>query len=265
MALPSSISGARELGRRTTLNSFLAGVGFPRWRASLPTPAYAHSAKRRAAGRLKRASEKKSPAAARPSDRPRVHIVFSRRDDRVEASGPPRRAKFPKSSTKASGTRCTRSNSQVARTIGRLGENHRKTGRREVQRVCLVWMPVHVDVRADDGFQHPKDFPSSRLPVQSPHGRDLGLCSRYVTSRRRTLPTSKLVHAVPVRSDRRKKGWSRGPIRWRSHLRRSPLCLHRRLRSISSRRRRRRSNARVEVHVDQIVIGGRLIEVQVAR
>jgi len=71
-----------ELGRRTTLNSILAGVGFP----VVCLVAYAGVRafrRRRALAGAKRAAKKEARAGS-SSERPRVHIVFSRRDDRVE-------------------------------------------------------------------------------------------------------------------------------------------------------------------------------------
>jgi len=71
-----------ELGRRTTLNSILAGIGFPL--ACLAAYAGVRAfRKRRALAGLKRAAKKESRSGP-SSDRQRVHIVFSRRDDRVE-------------------------------------------------------------------------------------------------------------------------------------------------------------------------------------
>jgi hypothetical protein len=70
-----------ELGRRTTLNSILMGVGFP----ALCLIAYAGARafrRRKALAAVKRLPRKDARAGS--AERPRVHIVFSRRDERVE-------------------------------------------------------------------------------------------------------------------------------------------------------------------------------------
>jgi hypothetical protein len=71
-----------ELGRRTTLNSILLGVGFPA--ACLVGYAGVRALRRRRMLAGTRRAAKKEARSGPTSERPRVHIVFSRRDDRVE-------------------------------------------------------------------------------------------------------------------------------------------------------------------------------------
>jgi hypothetical protein len=70
-----------ELGRRTTVSSILMGVGFPV--ACLVAYAVVRAIRRRRAATLTRRPTKRETSIA-PGERPRVHIVFSRRDERVE-------------------------------------------------------------------------------------------------------------------------------------------------------------------------------------
>jgi hypothetical protein len=70
-----------ELGRRTTVSSILMGIGFPA--ACLVAYAVVRMMRRRRASMVGKRPIKKEGRPA-SGDRPRVHIVFSRRDDRVE-------------------------------------------------------------------------------------------------------------------------------------------------------------------------------------
>jgi hypothetical protein len=71
-----------ELSRRTTVSSVLMGVGFPV--ACLVAYAVVRAVRRRRASTSSKRPTKKEPRVGTPGDRPRVHIVFSRRDERVE-------------------------------------------------------------------------------------------------------------------------------------------------------------------------------------
>jgi hypothetical protein len=71
-----------ELGRRTTVSSILLGVGFPA-ACLVAYVAIRALRRRRALAGPKRALKKEAHPRA-PAERARVHIVFSRRDERVE-------------------------------------------------------------------------------------------------------------------------------------------------------------------------------------
>src|SRR5258708_4032939 len=73
-----------ELGRRTTLNSVLLGVGFPA--ACLAVYAGGRALRRRRVWGGARRAAKRGARTGPPIERARVNFVFSRRDDRV---GPP--------------------------------------------------------------------------------------------------------------------------------------------------------------------------------